>query len=56
MGEGNIFYKRKDHQEEDSPGDRGPHPGPKGANKPPQGYRHDIRHILCQHNTIIHEP
>ena len=28
MGEGHIFSKRKDHQKEDNPVDRGPHMGP----------------------------
>ena len=56
MGEVNIFSIRKDHQEEDNPGDRGTNPVPKGSNKPSHGYCHDSRHIIFQNNTILPEP
>ena len=50
MGEGNLCSKMIDHKEEDNPSDRGPHIGPKEANKTSQGYCHDIIYIIF--NTI----
>ena len=56
MGEGRLCYKRKYHQEEDNPGDRETHRGPKGSNKTSQGYYYDRKHIICEHNTILPDP